>query len=182
MSSTPGEVHASIVTFSTNAHIRIHCDEHKSKDTLEDAILDLQYIDKMEFTNLRQGLAKGRQALNTRGCGDNNAKQIMVVISDGNANRGDGGTGGVLEEARNIRESGIEIIALGVGKKINVRVLNNMTANYSLVVESNRLNKQVFEKATQILSNEKCKISEGNEIHHILVLNNKQLLLLLLLI
>ena len=156
-------MHASIVTFSTNAHIRIHCDEHKStgRDTLEKAVLDLQHIGKMGFTNLRDGLIKGREALSTRGCGSDNAKQIMVVISDGCANRGNGGIRGILDEASEIRKDGIEIIALGVGKKINLDVLKNMTENASLVVESNRLNERVFEQATEILSSEKCKTAEG---------------------
>ena len=92
---SPETSRAGVTTFATKADVRIFCDQHTSSETLEKAIIGLPYTytgPGATYTNLREGLVKGQQVLKGRGCGRLNAKQIMVVISDGRANRGEGGS------------------------------------------------------------------------------------------
>uniref|UniRef100_A0A7M5XDD3 VWFA domain-containing protein n=1 Tax=Clytia hemisphaerica TaxID=252671 RepID=A0A7M5XDD3_9CNID len=145
---------ASVVTFTEQAIPRIYCDEYNSSATLEQAILNLKYIHDNHLTNIRDGLIKGRETLSMRGCGRAETKQIMILITDGNANRGNGGFEGIQKESEKLRTEGITIIALGVGQNIQLDVLRNITANKSLLLTSRNLDKEAFTKMIDMLSNQ----------------------------
>ena len=146
----------SVVTFTDRAIPRIYCDEYDSSVTLEQAILNLEYIHDNHLTNIRDGLIKGHETLSIRGCGKADAKQIMILISDGNANRGEEGFKGIQKEAEKIRAEGITIIALGVGKDVRLDVLRNVTANKSLILSSRNLDEEAFTKVMHMLTNQQC--------------------------
>ncbi|XP_066918509.1 matrilin-4-like [Clytia hemisphaerica] len=150
---------AGVTTFATKADVRFFCDQHSSSETLEKSIIGLPYTYTGPgdiFTNLRDGLVKGQQVLTGRGCGRLNAKQIMVLISDGRANRGEGGFDGIREEAKSIRDQGVTIVALGVGERIKIDLLKNITASEERVTTSIHFDETFINNALQILKKEKC--------------------------
>lgn len=147
----------SVVTFTSTAQIRIHCDENNSSASLEQAIYALTHDYGDPFTNVKDGLIKGRLSLATRGCGRKGAKKLMILISDGRANRGAGGFDAIRQVAKEIRNESVTIIALGVGDRINTDILKDITGNETLVLTSQTLDDQILEKTLKIFTEKKCK-------------------------
>jgi len=154
----------SVVTFTSKADIRIYCDENNSSATLENAIYALTHDYSDPFTNVKDGLIKAHLSLATRGCGRMEAKKIMILITDGRANRGSGGFDAIRQVAKEIRDDDVTVIALGVGDLINTDILEDITGNKTLVLTSQTLDQQILEKTLKMLTEKKCK-PEGIEIH-----------------
>lgn len=110
-----GQHRVGLVTYADAATKRIHCDEHSTSSSMNTAINTLQRIDG-KLTNTQDGLEKGDELLRERGCGERNQPhhKILVLISDGKANRGKD-LNGPNATAAAIRAKGISIIAIGVG-------------------------------------------------------------------
>lgn len=139
ITSNPNSSRVSVVTFASRSSIRIYCDEYKSIKTLYDAIKKLSYT-KDPFTNIKDGLIKAYRALSIRGCGRQKAKRIIVLVTDGKANRGVGGFQAIREKAREIRDTNTTIIAIGVGRKVKYDLLKNLTGGNGNVFTSTTFN------------------------------------------
>jgi len=139
-----------VVTFTSKADIRIYCDENNSSATLENAIYALTHDYSDPFTNVKDGLIKAYLSLATRGCGRMEAKKIMILITDGRANRGSGGFDAIRQVAKEIRDDDVTV--------------EDITGNKTLVLTSQTLDQQILEKTLKMLTEKKCK-PEGIEIH-----------------
>jgi len=113
-----------VVVFADSASKRIFCDEYSSIAAVSSAIMAMKRGNGV-FTNIRDGILKGGEALQERGCGKRlktPTQQVLVLISDGRANRGEGGKDGIIRTATEIRSRGVLILAIGVGTKTHFYV------------------------------------------------------------
>ena len=148
----------SLVTFASQSSIRIYCDEYDSSAALHDAIDKLTYKTKDSFTNIKDGLIKGHKALSSRGCGRPKAKRMIVLVTDGKANRGLGGFQAIREKAREIRDTNTTIIAIGIGGNIKYDLLKNLTGGDGNVFTSTTFNdKKLFELASNAMNQQQCQ-------------------------
>ena len=106
------DVKIAVATFSNFARKNIFCDQHSTVSSFSAAV---DQINGFGFlTNIRDGLAKGEELLNERGCRVDGLKtSVLVLLTDGTGNVGT--KAGMLEQARLIRESGIVIFSIGIG-------------------------------------------------------------------
>ena len=116
----------------------------KSSLSLVKAINKLTRIDG-KLTNTEQGLKMAQQMLHERGCGQKGYhKKLLVLITDGRANRGST-LQGLYDTAKAIRDSGIPILAIGVGDA-NFTQIQEIAGNKSLAFYHHELNKEFLAK------------------------------------
>ena len=106
---------AAVTTFGNVAHRNIACWDHGTVEYFKNAVQHLQRF-PYEFTNTRDGLEKGQYSLNNDGCGKSNAQKIIILITDGLANRGIGQERGLIEVSKAIQEAGIILLVVNPGK------------------------------------------------------------------
>ena len=111
-----------VVVFADSASKRIFCDQYSSKETIRSAVMAMER-GKGVFTNIRDGIVKGGETLQERGCGQRPmtpTQQVLILISDGRANRGKDGKNGIIQAATELRSRGILMLAVGVGKNYSI--------------------------------------------------------------
>ncbi|XP_057292507.1 collagen alpha-6(VI) chain-like [Hydractinia symbiolongicarpus] len=127
--------HIGVVTFAETAKKEIHCDEHTSEVSLNSAISSLQQFG--QFTNIQDGLEKGKEVLTNRGCGVRTpppSSRVIILMTDGEANRGDGPQQ-LINTAQSIRNEGIDIYAVGI-RGANIAQLTQITGSADTVIEA----------------------------------------------
>ena len=107
---------AAVTTFGNYAHRDITCKDHDNTKDFLHAVKSLQRRPK-EFTNTRDGLEKGHESLIKQGCGVNDkAQKIIILLTDGLANRGIGKEEGLINASKAIQSSGTLILVVAVGQ------------------------------------------------------------------
>nr|XP_047141815.1 serine-rich adhesin for platelets isoform X2 [Hydra vulgaris] len=130
----------SVVLFSSKATEAIYCDEYQDEKLFNRALKNL--TQNGQFTNIEDGVDKGKNILQKRGCGvQADALKLMVVFTDGAANIGNSvnpmnGSQDLANAAKSARYSGIKIIAVAVGKKVESDVLLALTNDSNLIVKA----------------------------------------------
>ena len=104
-----------VTTYGNWARRNIKCDDHKTLESFNRAVDKLKDFSR-QYTNTRDGLEKGQLSLENDGCGNNNARRIIILITDGLANRGIGYEQGLYDAASKIKGKGTIIQAIAVGK------------------------------------------------------------------
>lgn len=67
-----------------------------------------------ELTNTRDGIEKGEDIIN-QCSGPKDIPQVMILVTDGLANRGKGAVDGLIEEAKAIQARGTTLLVIAVG-------------------------------------------------------------------
>ncbi|XP_065664547.1 uncharacterized protein LOC136086193 [Hydra vulgaris] len=157
----------SIVLFSSKATKTIYCDEYQDEKLFNRALENLTQNGK--FTNIEDGLDKGKKVLQKRGCGiHKDAIRIMLIFTDGVSNTGSSansvnGIHNLANVAKYARDSGIKIIAITVGKKVKKDILHAITNDTNLVINdhsfSPQLKKNVIKKILTFCYNTSIKVS-----------------------
>ena len=83
---------------------------------------------------------------------------MIVLVTDGKANRGVGGFQAIREKAREIRDTNTTIIAIGIGGNIKYDLLKNLTGGDGNVFTSTTFNdKKLFELASNAMNQQQCQ-------------------------
>ena len=110
---------ASVTTYGNDASIDMKCNEYTDIHEFKKAVEALNRRPK-QFTNTRDGLEKGQYSLAHDGCGvrENNLRiqKIIILLTDGLANRGIGNEPGLIEASKAIQESGTIVLVVAVGQ------------------------------------------------------------------
>ena len=130
---SPSGNRAGIVKFGNLAHIQFFCNQHTSPIAFSKAT-DLVSGLPGQYTNTENGLKLGHQVLTSKGCGGRKVPQIMILITDGEANRG-GNLYTLVEQAKRIQNAGIIFFAVAVGN-FKLDQLHKMTKKSNVVVAS----------------------------------------------
>ena len=119
------------MSFADFARKDIFCNEHSSSTSINTAIDALTQSGLM--TNIQDGLEMAQQVLLEKGCGmrTNIFNRIIILITDGQANRGKDQSG-PIKPAETIRATGTIIFAVGVGS-VNQTELEGITGSKSRV-------------------------------------------------
>ena len=121
---------AGIATFSTRSSIIFNCSAYTDLLSIMTAVDQIERKSQdNRMTNIQAGLENGEEIVNN--CGNSGAK-VIVLVTDGRANVGKDLTG-PTPTAERIRESGITILALGIGQVVSEEELTGITGNSSLV-------------------------------------------------
>ncbi|XP_065663506.1 mucin-3B isoform X3 [Hydra vulgaris] len=173
----------SVVLFSSKATETIYCDEYQDEKSFNRALKNL--TQSGQFTNIEDGVDKGKSILQKRGCGvQADVLKLMVIFTDGAANIGNSvnpmnGSQDLANAAKSARDSGIKIIAVAVGKKVENDVLLALTNDTNLILKDynfnmlleNRFMKPILEfclnKATRLFTVTKMVSLETSPIHTI---------------
>ena len=148
--------------FADSARKMIYCDQYISSGddrALKEAVLALKRGNEI-FTNIRDGILKGTELLYERGCGARTAshQKLLVLISDGRANLGIGGKEGIYQAARQTRDRGIVVLAIGIGNKIAMDMLQRIVGNEKYFVTGATLD-DVFDSTIAMVGRETCSIT-----------------------
>ena len=106
---------AAVTVYGNVARRIIRCQDHNTFERFNNDVDNLKRLPR-EFTNTRDGLEKGQLSLENDGCGNNNTRRIIILITDGLANRGIGQERGLYKAASEIKAKGTVIQAIAVGK------------------------------------------------------------------
>ncbi|XP_069108198.1 cartilage matrix protein-like [Argopecten irradians] len=106
-----GIVRVGVVGYSTDAEVEFYLDQYSTSDSLDKAIRNIRY--RFGNTNTAAALNLARTTLFTADRGDRgDAQNIAIIVTDGVSNMNSRQT---IPEAEMMRESGIQIYAIGVG-------------------------------------------------------------------
>ena len=107
-------IRATVTTFADAAIINIGCFDYKDIFEFNHRVANLSNNQLGFFTNTRDGLEKGQLSLEL--CGyNNNARRIIILITDGIANKGIGEEKGLFKASLEIKAKGTIIQAVTVG-------------------------------------------------------------------
>ena len=106
---------ASVTTFGNDGHRDIKCNDYQTVYDFKDAVGKLKRRPD-EFTNTRDGLEKGQHSLHNDGCGVKDVRKIIILLTDGLANRGTDKEKGLIKASKTIQESGTIILVVAVGQ------------------------------------------------------------------
>ena len=130
----------SVVLFSDKASESIFCDEYQDAASFNKAVDEL--VQSGKFTNIEDGIEKGTDILQKRGCGSRpDAVPLMLIFTDGVANIGNSanpldGPQGLALAAKAARDSAIKIFAIAVGNKVEEKALLVLTNDTSRIVKA----------------------------------------------
>ena len=107
---------AAVTTFGDFGHRDIKCHDYKDIKGFLNAVESLTRRPN-EFTNTRDGLEKGQKSLMEQGCGKNDkARKIIILLTDGLANKGTEKEPGLIKASKEIQDSGTLILVVAVGQ------------------------------------------------------------------
>ena len=112
-----GHVRVSLVTFSEDAQVKFLLKDYTQKETLLDALTRVPYI--YGGTNTAQGLQLLRTTVFSKVNGDRkDVANVALLMTDGIGSHWiKGGQGDmVYREARRLRNQGVRLVTLGIGK------------------------------------------------------------------
>lgn len=107
---------AAVVTYGDYAKMDIKCSSYSDIYKFKSAVSQLSKHG--EKTNTRDGLEKGQELLTNQelGCGEEGVKRIIVLLTDGIANKGIGKEKGLIKASKDIQKSGTIILVVAVGQ------------------------------------------------------------------
>ena len=154
---SPDGSRGGVVTFADFATKEIFCNQHTSTALINAAINGL--TQHGELTNIQDGLEKGQEVLLERGCGERTAirNRIIILITDGVANRGKD-QNGPIEPAKQIRNTGTIIFAVGVGDAKRTE-LEGVTGNTERVFFEDTFGDLLKAGVISNLTREICKLT-----------------------
>lgn len=150
---------AGVASFANDGRVRIECDDHSDTHSF------LKYIDgltqKGMWTNIEDGLRKGKHVLSDNGCGDRSGvfSKVLFLLTDGTPNRG-GGFKALYKMADSVRNMDIEIIAIGVGPYVDNDVLAKITGSSDKVFHADNFDDLVKEALIDALVDPICQDPE----------------------
>ena len=109
-----------VTIFGNEGQQKILCSNFTKIHDFVKAVDALPRLPK-EYTNTRDGLEKGQELLEKYGCGEqNDAKKVLILLTDGLANEGVGQEKGLIKAAKHIQEKKeTAILVVAVGKFSN---------------------------------------------------------------
>ena len=120
------ENHYGLVQFSTSATVRWGLDRYYDEIPLADAFLALR--NDYGETNMAAAFIQARQNVFGRGGDRPSVPNIAVIITDGRSQPDPTRT---VPEATNLKQSGVKVIAVGIGSQVDRNELDNIATNPS---------------------------------------------------
>lgn len=121
-----GLTRTAVITYSDQATVQFNFDKFSSKRTILD---NMAFLLERGRTNTVSALDKLRNEVFIRDKGDRDGvRNVAVLISDGNSNVDQEYT---LEKAERLRNAGVEVYAVGIGKQVDMSEVNGI-ANVGL--------------------------------------------------
>ena len=114
------DTHVGLVLFSSNVEVVFDFDEHYDKTNVLQEIDDMNYPGQSTLTGL--GLSKAREELFEKGSRAG-VPSMLLVITDGKS------ADSVEEPAQKLRDSGVTIYSIGIGKNFEASELNAMATD-----------------------------------------------------
>ena len=113
-----------VTIFGNEGQQKIFCSNFTRIPDFLNAVDGLPRLPK-EYTNTRDGLEKGQELLENFGCGEHKeTNKLIVLLTDGLANRGVGQENGLIEAAKKIQNHHkTTILVVAVGKFSNRQLI-----------------------------------------------------------
>lgn len=113
-----------VTIFGDHGHQKIKCQDFDKIHDFLKAVDALPRLPK-EYTNTRDGLEKGQKLLENYGCGEHKqTNKLIVLLTDGLANRGEGQELGLIKAAKHIQDDlKTTILVVAVGKFSNHQLI-----------------------------------------------------------
>ena len=118
------ENHYGLVQFSTRATVRWPLDRYYEEIPLADAFLGLR--NDYGQTNMAAAFIAARENVFGRNGDRPNVQNIAVIITDG---RSEPDPTRTIPEANNLKQSGVTIIAVGIGNQVDRNELRGIATN-----------------------------------------------------
>ena len=151
----PFRTQVGVVTYSNKAKASIYLDSYEDSDELKDAILEIDWKDQK--TNTSGGLWLMREVMFGPDHGDRSrVANLGIVITDGESNVDQDKT---LPYAKEARDAGIVLFAVGIGDEVVDEELNGITGNISYVFKATDF--EMLEDIQQFVSSAACDIPVG---------------------
>ena len=127
----PGKNRIAVITYSDTAVVNINLDDHVDKVALQAQINGLPYVGR--GTNTYDGLLKMNDEVFI-GAGSADRKRLAILITDG---KGTINSGNLTKQlADQVKARGIEVVAIGVTKKVNLEELQDVASEDKVVLVS----------------------------------------------
>ena len=152
----PQDTQVGAIVFSNTANISFQLNSFTDRSAVVEAIREIVYFG--DYTNTADALRTLRlYALTTKGGARPRIlaiPHVAIVVTDGRSNVNRSWT---IPEAEAVREAGIIVFAVGIGKRINMTELNAMASSPNFVSLLNDFDVLGFQSLQRILSVEACR-------------------------
>lgn len=128
-----------VVEYSDTARVEWYLDDYMTLLELQRAADNIPYVQGTTATHAAFWLARN-SVLTSRHGARLNADDIVIFITDGGTDL----PGMAINEARQLHDQGVEVIAVGVGTGPDDHELDQIKSNYSFKVAAYRALKQIL--------------------------------------
>jgi len=127
---SPTQTQISVVTFSDQVHDEFHLNSFPTKTQVLAAISNISYYSGNTDTHLALSHVTN-ETFTPRNGGRSDTVQIVVVLTDGGSTY----TTKTLQEAKRLHDTGVEVIAIGIGSRADLTELNAIATDSAHVFE-----------------------------------------------
>ena len=146
------ETHIGLVLFSSNAEVLFDFEKHYDKASILQEIDDMNYPGQSTRTGL--GLSMARIELFEKGS-RSGVPNVLMVITDGKS------ADSVEEPAQKLRDSGVTIYSIGIGKNFEASELNAMATD----PDSDHVFTADFDVMQTIVDKIRYSLCKSKEVH-----------------
>ncbi|GAB1606666.1 hypothetical protein Ahia01_000949200 [Argonauta hians] len=118
----PNDVQVGVITYSTRANLDISLNRYKSKKNLKNAILAIPY--RSGTTNTANALVLLRREMQ-KVMATRSGLFIAIIVTDGHSRIPEY----TAKEAKRLHDLGVDVYAIGVGKKYSIEELRLLSSN-----------------------------------------------------
>ncbi len=153
---------AGVVVFSTTAELSVKLSDHKSGSAFKNAVDGLKLMN--HTTRIDRALKVAKEQLFTRVNGSRaRMAKILIVLTDGFQTKdSDAVDPGTI--AKTLRDSGVTVVVVGIGNKVNIRELTGIAGDESRLFLAKNFDQLVsaafLKKATTRICNETGKLHQ----------------------
>ncbi len=146
---------AGVVVFSTTAELSVKLSDHKSGSDFKNAVDGLELMN--HTTRIDRALTVAKEQLFSRANGSRaRVAKILIVLTDGAQTKG-GDAVDPSTIAKTLRESGITVVAVGIGNKVKISELKGIAGDESRLFLAKNFDQLVSAEFLKKAANITCK-------------------------
>ena len=150
---------AGVITFSWHAEHSIKLNDHKDVEGFLVAVEELPLLGATTRIDKALNMAKSEMFTAENG-GRPNVPKLIILLTDGSQTKDADAVdpGGIAEE---LRQSGIKLIVVGIGKNVNVAEMLRIAGRASNVYEARNFDQLTSRKFIDQISKSSCEQSKS---------------------
>ncbi|XP_065672701.1 uncharacterized protein LOC105845300 isoform X3 [Hydra vulgaris] len=157
----PSGAHAAVVTFSSDAVLSIKLNDYFEQAPFNKSVYEIEHMNG--WTRIDLALRKSLEIFEEINGARKNVPRLLFLLTDGKQETNDDGAEDPVNVAQLLRDRGVEIVAVGIGKGVNHLELNNIAGSSDKVFLAENFDELVKQDFLKKIKEGTCLGNTENE-------------------